>query len=281
MSTPFTLTPEQRDEFDRRGLLHLPGLLSADTVRAAHERIVRQLARGGITQAGGWRLADGSKPQWPDRGVKTPKAIGNRHAEIEALLEEPALLAAVDALLDGRPFDRSIFKRPSLLFTLPNAETWIMPDGWHTDSARLASRRRPGVQLFGLLDRLEPGGGATLVVAGSHRLLNDGQFYKNRQINGLLRREPFFRALFSARPAAATDNPAGLPRGAVGDVPLEVVELTGSPGDAWITDLRVLHSGAPNASARPRMMATYRFWPSDVVAETAEAYGWRPEEGSE
>ena len=60
----------------------------------------------------------------------------------------------------------------------------------------------------------------------------------------------------------------------VDGVRLELVELTGVPGDAYLTDLRVLHSGAPNASVRPRMMATYRFMRADLMAEFAQAYGW-------
>jgi len=60
----------------------------------------------------------------------------------------------------------------------------------------------------------------------------------------------------------------------VGDVALEVVELTGVPGDAFFTDLRVLHAGAPNAADHPRMMATHRFVRPDVVQELTEAYGW-------
>lgn len=39
--------------------------------------------------------------------------------------------------------------------------------------------------------------------------------------------------------------------GAVGDVALEVMEMTGAPGDAYLTELRLLHTGAP----RPKDLA--------------------------
>ena len=42
------------------------------------------------------------------------------------------------------------------------------------------------------------------------------------------------------------------------NVSLQVTELTGSPGDAYFTDLRLLHSLGPNASERPRLMVTQR-----------------------
>ena len=60
----------------------------------------------------------------------------------------------------------------------------------------------------------------------------------------------------------------------MGDVALELVELAGSPGDAWFVDMRVLHAGAPNACARPRLMATHCFLRADGVAELADGHGW-------
>jgi hypothetical protein len=39
-------------------------------------------------------------------------------------------------------------------------------------------------------------------------------------------------------------------------------------------DLRTLHSGAPNASDRPRLMVTYRFVRRDVAREIGEGMGW-------
>jgi len=63
----------------------------------------------------------------------------------------------------------------------------------------------------------------------------------------------------------------------IGDVAVTLVELAGEPGDAYFVDLRVLHSGAPNAAPRPRMMLTYRFARADLMAEMAEAFGWQKE----
>jgi len=266
----FTLTDQQYEEFERRGLLRLEGLLSAERVRPAREAVLRPLERLGLWWDGAWRLDRWPKPQWPASGLKTARVIGNKRPELEALIEEPALLAVVDRLLEGRPFDRSIYKRPQLLFTLPNIETWTLPAGWHLDVPRLASGEAPGVQVFTFLDAVGPGGGGTLVIAGSHRLLNDGRFHKTGKVMKALRREAFFADLCSG----ALDGGEGLPGGAVGDVPLQVVELTGAPGDAWLMDLRLLHTGAPNASDRPRMMATHRFLRADLVREVARGFDW-------
>jgi hypothetical protein len=273
MTQTKSLTYDQIEAFDRLGVLRLDGLISAERVRRARAAVLAPLARRGLWRDGAWRLDAAPKPRWPASGLKTAKVIGNKHPALAALLEEPALRAAVDVLLDGRPFDNAVYRRPQVLFTLPNADRWTLPNGWHVDCPRVASGVRPGVQLFTFLDVVEPGGGGTLAIAGSHRLLNDGRHYRLKEMTPRLRREAFFRDLYGATPSR-TD----LPVGAVGDVPLRVVEMTGAPGDVWLVDLRVLHSAAPNAAERPRLMATHRFFRADVMREVAEAFGWSPKD---
>jgi Phytanoyl-CoA dioxygenase (PhyH) len=279
MSGTLLLTPDQFDEFDRRGVLRLRGLISTDRVRRAREYVQRRLALLGLWKDGAWCFGNGARPQWPASGLKASKVIGNKHPDVEALLEEPALLAAVGALLGEGAFDRVAYPRPSVLFTLPNSDTWTVPTGWHVDTPRLASGRRPGVQLFTFLDTVEPRGGGTLVVAGSHRLLNERRFVRVNEIKQLLCRETFFRNLYSEGQVSVEDR-ARLSEqtGAVADVALEVVELTGSPGDAYLTDLRLLHTAAPNATDRPRLMATHRFVREGIMQELAEGFGWREPE---
>jgi ectoine hydroxylase-related dioxygenase (phytanoyl-CoA dioxygenase family) len=166
-----------------------------------------------------------------------------------------------------------VYRRPQVLFSLPNAGRWTLPAGWHTDCPRLASGQPPGVQLFSFLDPVEPRGGAPLVVTGSHRLLNDGRALRVQAVNRELGRTPFFRDLFLGRtPAPGQADP--LPMGRVADVRLKVAELTGRPGDVWLIDLRVLHAAAPNASHRPRMMVTYRFLRADLMPQISAAFGW-------
>lgn len=275
MPGPSILTPEQLDEFARRGVLRLAGLLSPDSVRRVREHVQSRLARLGLWKDGAWRLAHAAKPQWPATAVKTSKAIGNKHPAVEALLEEPALVSAVEALLGGSGVDRNLSGRPQILFTLPNADTWTMPTAWHVDIPRMASGRQPGVQLFAFVDTVEPRGGGTLVIAGSHRLLNDGRFIRSKVLWRLLRREHYFRALCSEMPLSAEGRGPLLGHaGTVGDVAVEVMELTGAPGDAYFTDLRVLHSGAPNTAEHPRVMATHRFVRSDVAQELGDGYQW-------
>ena len=224
----FALSSEQREEFAERGVLRLPGLLSDDAVRRAREAALEPLARLGLWRDGGWRLDALPRPVYPATGLKTSKAIGNKRPEIEALLEEPALLAAVDALLEGRRFDRNIFKRPQVLFTLPNIDVWRLPEGWHADGPRLASGESPGVQLFACLDHVAPQGGGTMVVAGSHRLMNgEGRFLRARDLTA----GPEARAVLPRAVRGPAERGRRLPKRQIGDVTVEVMEITGAPGD--------------------------------------------------
>jgi hypothetical protein len=279
MSRTSILTQEQLDEFDRRGVLRLGSLISADTVRRAREAVLRRLERLGLWKDGAWHLDALPRPQWPATGLKTSKEIGNRDPALAALVEDRTLAAAVDALLEGHPFERpGPNRRPQVLFTLPNAQMWTVPSGWHSDSPRLASGQSAGVQLFAFLDVVDARGGGTLALAGSHHLLNEGRHIRPSEFWGLLRREPFFAELLDAdatirSPQQRVDL---LHRtGTVGNVPIQIEEMIGVPGDVWLMDLRVLHAGSPNAAERPRMMLTFRYERSDLLREIADAFGWK------
>lgn len=47
--------------------------------------------------------------------------------------------------------------------------------------------------------------------------------------------------------------------GRVGNVELQVVEMTGEAGDCYFIDLRMLHTISPNALDVPRIMLTQRY----------------------
>jgi hypothetical protein len=102
----FTLIPEQRYTFTRAGILRLDGPSSAEGVRHARQLVLRPLEGLGLWKAGAWHLEALPRPQWPDTGLKTSLVIGNRHPELAALVEESALTAAVDVLLEGHPYER-------------------------------------------------------------------------------------------------------------------------------------------------------------------------------
>lgn len=266
-----SLNDAQLTQFQHDGIVKFERLLSPEGVAEARLAVLRRFEALGFWAKGGWRLEHVERPRWPATGLKPARDIGHRHPEVEALIDEPGIRATIESLAGG-PFDRQVFPRPQILASLPNARPWTLPSAWHVDVPRLASGASPGLQMFAFLESVEPAGGGTLVVAGSHHLLNNGRHQRVKTITEALRMEPFFRNLFEGRSGIAAV--ADLPEGRVDGVPLRVVELTGSPGDAWLMDLRVLHAAAPNASDRPRLMLTHRFVPSARMPEVAEALGW-------
>ncbi|HSQ96146.1 MAG TPA: phytanoyl-CoA dioxygenase family protein [Croceibacterium sp.] len=267
------MTDEMIAAFVGDGVMRLPGLLPEPIVAAARDAVRRALEPKGLWRDGRWQLESRDKPAWPATAVKTARDIGHRHPEVRALFEQPALGAVIDGLLGGGAIDRTIHRHAQVLFSLPNAGPWRLPGGWpggwHSDSPRLSDGTSPGVQAFTFLEPVAPCGGGTLVIAGSHRLLAGRGALKPKQINRLLRDEPYFHRL-----AAAAAAGEAFPKGSCGDVGLEVVELTGEPGDVWITDMRVLHAASPNAANRPRVMATDRYLPAALIPAISAAYGW-------
>ncbi|MFN9925938.1 MAG: phytanoyl-CoA dioxygenase family protein [Phenylobacterium sp.] len=252
--TASVLTPDQWDELADRGVVALRGFAPVDLARAAGEAVTRALCEGGLWSAG----QPGAV--WPKGGLNV-KRLGERPAEIEAMFAAPAMVALSSALLDGAAPDRTIWKRPQLLVTLPNAAPWPSPRGWHRDFPRLTRPGRFGAQVFVALDIVAPGGGGAWVVAGSHRLMEAGRALSISDIHTRLRRLDFIKALY----AGVEDLKAH--RGSVEGVELELVELFGKPGDVHVMDPRALHSGSPNRRHLPRIMATDRLVTAEVAAE--------------
>jgi hypothetical protein len=266
------LTAEQRATFLRDGIIRMPGFLPSEGVAAAQAVVFAALERGGLWKDGTWTLP-AEKPVWPAHGPSASKLIGNKHPELAALFDEDPVRSLVEALLEGQKPDRRIYPRPMSLFTVPQDGAWAMANGWHTDAPRLASGRAPGVQMFTFLNTVGPRGGATMAIAGSHRLLEDGRFLTAKRMRHELGREPYFRQLWRNEPLVWPAE-AEYPAGAAFNLPLRVVEMTGEPGDVWLMDLRTFHSASHNAADVPRVMITQRFARRDVVRELAEGMGW-------
>ena len=243
--------------FAEHGALRVPGLLDPALVGSVYDLAADVLRAEGVLADDTWSgpLADAALQSRLNKILKGRM----KHARALAALLTPELLTCVDALVEGREThgfgDPPL---PQLLFSAPDAETWAVPHGmWHLDHPRGAEPGSPGVQAFLFLAPTPPGGGGTLVLEGSHRLLNDVGFLPSREVKRGLAREPALKPLFDAR----LQERSAL-RDAVFEVDgvvLRVRELVGDPGDVWFTDLRVLHTLAPNASAAPRLMATERF----------------------
>ena len=128
-------------------------------------------------------------------------------------------------------------QKQQLLLTLPQQEKWTLNDlKWHVDSHSTAFE---SLQFFLIIDDIQPHGGGTLVLKGSHHLTERSSLSQlNHLLSTKILNQPFdFQ-----------------------NKKLEIIELTGVKGDVYLMDMRVIHSPAINAAKKIRMMATYRYF---------------------
>lgn len=162
----------------------------------------------------------------------------------------------------------------SAFIAFPSPSPWGIPfKGWHID----ANYRSPlfparGVKTLALLSKVEPRGGGTQVLAGSHRLVH-GWFERNpppasarsSELRSLLRAHPYMNGLFSS--GSGEQRAARFMAEETHDgVPLRVVELTGEPGDVILMHPLLMHTAAPNNRAEPRLMIS--------GGVTTDLWGW-------
>jgi hypothetical protein len=242
------LSAVQHDAFARHGVLHLPGAVPGPAVRRMRDRLWRYLLeKHGMTsdRPDTWR--PGTVAHFQDlirTGAFDPMAT----AEI---------LGSVGALLGGRTWQRpEHWGRP--LVTFPARGTpWRLPmSGWHLDSAGRAGD--PLLVVFVCLAPVEPYGGGTLVVTGSHRLTGGAGRYAGIRSADVRPRlagdHPWFRNLFGRGPEPDRTQRLIGSGVQVDGVELRIRQLTGAPGDTFFVDPRLLHAVAPNSLDTPRLM---------------------------
>ena len=137
----------------------------------------------------------------------------------------------------------------------------MMPRGWHIDFG-LDRPTWPvfAAKIFAFFDTVEPGGGGTLVLEGSHRLQERFAAATSQDLATPAAHDEFMHSYEWVERVSRGGTPQHPMRDLidrwheVDGVPLRVSELTGEPGDIVLTHMQVLHSPAPNAGTRPRQM---------------------------
>ena len=191
--------------------------------------MVLRRGQGGHAPARPRLLAGGAT--WAQlEGPQTQRAFN-------ALAENDAVRTALDTIFGPNQW---LQPKPGaqILFTLPKPGAWVLPGTWHMD----CGFERPswpvhGVKLFAFFGEVGPKGGGTMVLPGTHRVVDE---YRWRLPPGtgagmanwhrLLRQHPFLAQLLNGH--RMPDGGRSLV-GQVGDVngvPVEVRELTGSLG---------------------------------------------------
>ena len=250
----------RRTDLQRRyiehGFVTVPGAFSPDAAERMADAVWAKLtAAHGIRRDDptSWRIVE-------PRGLGSLRSTGAFDA-----LATPTLTEAIDALLDGTewvaPTDWG-----GPLVTFPSPGSWTVPStGWHLDyPVRGAPASTLLLKWLAYLEPVVAAGGGTMVIAGSHRLVDQWLQHAGTKDPG--RSAAVRDAIFAIDPwfdtlrGRATGNPRDdvlMREGAVvRGVTVRAVELTGQPGDVVFLHPHVLHAAAPNHAARPRLMLT-------------------------
>ena len=257
------LSQEEKESFVKWGFVKIDALIPNEVVDPIREAVLDRLCRHGFWGEEGWKAPADAEAKMKLRN--TIKEISRSSKSLRPILTEQVLSYARD-LVSGDEVEMSP-PITQFLFTAPRSYVmnhdgrwngkWEVPRNiWHLDMPRSRSIGPPGPEMFTFLNKVEPKGGGTLILAGSHRLLNDVDYLSSKGVKRKLKRHAYFRELTGKGDG---DRSRFLEEiGYIDNVPVKVVELTGDPGDVYFVDLRLLHSLGANTSDQPRMMIAQR-----------------------
>lgn len=260
------LTPTETSEFHRLGYLRLRRAIPEGDVELVLARIWEDLKQ----RCGALR---GDPATWP---AMNPKGI-NKLARSGTFGPtcSPAVRKAIDDLLGPDSWEKPD-TWGSVLISFPSKGPWSLPGkAWHLDLAGCAVRAEageiPGIQVFAILEPLVPQGGATVALAGSHRLVRGlaqhpeliGEGRSGDIRKAVDKAVPGLRALWSRNPNV--DREERYLRNAVqfDGVSVKAVEFTGEAGDVILMHPWVFHAAAPNCGSAPRIVITQRITQAD------------------
>jgi hypothetical protein len=196
------------------------------------------------------------------RAPKLSRTVRNQRIFQDAVSSE--FLGAMDQLLgEGeweRPKDWGM-----VLYSFPETDgkPWdVVADAWHWHLNPLRNiERHKDVFCFNFLSSVKPEGGGTLIIEGAHHVVRkylsemtpEKRSQKGRVIRqGFYNYHPWLKALANKNDKSCRRSfmePAD-----VHEHQLRVVELTGEPGEAVITDAGVPHVRNRNCLDQPRFM---------------------------
>jgi hypothetical protein len=259
---PFDLTPEQLDEFDRRGVMRLPGFYPKADIELMADRLWADLeTRYGVRRdrTESWTVASPTHFQ----ALKRAGAF--------SALGSPKLFDLADALLGVGAWDKPA-RWGGPLVTFPTQAPSLARPPWHLDIGGVHRLNPlPILRVFTFLEPAAPHGGGTLYVAGSHRLAIEierarGGPVRSAQVRDRLRAEhPWFAGLLATPTTglrALIDVEAR-----IGAHTVRLEEMTGAPGDLIVMHPAILHGTAHNALDRPRIMLTEWIWRRGAASE--------------
>ena len=267
------LTPEQHDEYFRRGYTCIRGAFSPDDAVLMVDRFWSYVEEK-------LSIVRRDQSTWTE-GIVTGIADLKLASEFQKIGSD-AVTQSISELLESDDW-----KRPrtwgQILATFPSRDgDWNWDSllqrkmiatqiQWHTDYPFEASPSAlAGVQVFAILSDLDTGGGGTLVIDGSPKLVE--QFVRSRDSQSLANMKKTRTALMASNDwFVEVSKAVSLPQPdewmvsfdeTIDGVPVSVRDLTGQGGDVFLCHPWLLHASSPNCQSTPRLMCTQRIYRS-------------------
>ena len=257
------LTDSQIESFHTKGYIKIPGLLGKDAALKIQGEIWAELY-----EEFGIKKEDRKSWVTPPHSPRKAKV-----SQTNKDLINDKFRASISTLLGS-----SDWKEPTswggFLVNFPENEPkeWDLSNKlWHWDYELFRTPELGGLLIFSFYSEVLPRGGGTLIVSGSHRALrqfNEEITPRQKEMKHgqhrkyFMKKHPYFRKLTD--PALrGTDhidwfmNSENIVQG----IPLQVLELTGRPGDVVFCHPRLIHAPAGiNLGQYPRIMRTKFLW---------------------
>ena len=253
MSAQGPLSPEEIEQFHTLGYIKVRAF-PIEEAAEMEDTIWRGLAKDGVLR------------EEPSTWGRYPGGLSRsvRNARIFKRPFSADFAARVDQLLGSGTWDMPP-DRGSLLYTFPESRAWDVQSRtwhWHGDPMRNVGGLRD-LFVFCFLTPVQPQGGGTVFVEGSHRVVCEYLRDSPPEIRALKVKDikkkffashPWLRALTDKDDASDRRQRLMQETTEVNGHPLRVVELTGEPGEAYITHMSTMHARSFNVLDRPRFM---------------------------
>jgi len=260
------LTVGQRNEFEEFGLIHLPGAVAKSDAAKMCDLLWATLAK----QHNMHRDAPQTWNAGGAYGIQVPARSGAFSAMGSVIVR-----SALDDLFGPDSWEQQPRQWGQPLVTFPSpGMRWDVPyASWHLDApAPSSAPKLPGVIVFVFLAPVLDRGGGTVILAGSHRLVETFAASADSREEGrsadvrkaFIRTEPWLRALWSRGDRADRVQRFMIDGAAIRGISVKVVELTGEAGDAIIWHPWLFHAAASNCRSLPRLLLRQPIIPKPI-----------------